>query len=61
MTFDSRTKELAKAHDAVDRLREAQSHLQQRSDLTTDIADRTIRFVLFTAVACLVAYAFWML
>ncbi len=57
MTFDPRIKELARAHDAVDRLREVHDRLAKRPERETARREAVIRIALAAALAWLVIEA----
>lgn len=58
MTFDERLKELARAHDAVDRLRDLRSELETAKQNRERKQDLRIRLVLLVMIAYVVAYAY---
>ncbi len=58
MTFDERLKELARAHDAVDRLRDLRSDLETAKQNQERKQDLRNRFVLLVMIAYVVAYAY---
>ena len=61
MEFDRETKELGRAHDAVDRLREIQQMLGKRQEFRTKLIDRVVRGVLLAILIVVIVYAFMMI
>lgn len=57
MTFDPRYKELARAHDAVDRLRDVHDRIAERAQRETARREAVIRIALVAALAWLVIEA----
>lgn len=58
MSFDERTRELARAHDAVDRLRELQRQLAERREYAERRRDYAVRGVMLAVVFVVVFAAF---
>lgn len=58
MAFDEKTKELARAHDSVDRLRDIQDRIKRGHEGPTPLHDLIIRGAILVLTAYLVAYAF---
>lgn len=61
MTFDSKVKELAKAHDAVDRLQEIQDAMAERAAWRAKWHDRIVRGTIFALIAFITGLAIWKL
>ena len=61
MSFDSKVKELAKAHDAVDRLQELQDEMELRAKGRARLHDRAVRATIFILTAFIVGLAIWQL
>ncbi len=61
MEFDQETKELGRAHDAVDRLREIQQKLGKREAFRTLLLDRVVRAVVLAVLVVVIVYAFMMI
>lgn len=61
MNFDSKVKELAKAHDAVDRLQEIQDEMELRAKGRARLHDRVVRATIFALTVLIVAMAIWRL
>ena len=57
MTFDEKFKEGARANDAVDRLRELKTRLQNEQDHKERQHDSAVRFLLLVLIAMFIAYA----
>ena len=58
MTFDEDFKELARAHDAIDRLRDAQERLESATENRERQRDIRIRAVLLFIICIVVFYAY---
>lgn len=58
MEFDDRTRELARAHDAVDRLRDVQQRMVDRQARTERIHDLTVRGILLVLIAVVLVQAY---
>ena len=61
MNFDSKIKELAKAHDAVDRLQDVKDAMEQRSASRAKMHDRIVRGTIFGLTAFIIGLALWRL
>jgi hypothetical protein len=61
MIFDPRFKELSRAHDAVDRLRDVQKRIAERDAAARARRDLIIRAVLFLLLCWMVVEAFFRL
>ena len=59
MTFDEHLKEVARAHDAVDRLRDAQSQLASDAEQRENQRDRWIRAIALLMIFVVVMYAYY--
>jgi len=58
MTFDQRLKELAKAHDAVDRLREVQQRIAEREAAAVARRDSVLRTIVLIVIVLLIFIAY---
>ena len=61
MGFDSKTRELARAHDAVDRLQEIKNSMEHRAEAGENLRDQLVRGVLLMMVVLVVLIAIWRL
>lgn len=57
MNFDSKVKELAKAHDAVDRLQDVKDAMEQRAASKAKLHDRIVRATIFALTAFIIGLA----
>ena len=58
MTFDPKTKEVARAHDAVDRLRNIHKRIERQREKRSWLADFLIRGALLALSGYAIIYAF---
>lgn len=58
MTFDQRLKELAKAHDAVDQLREVQQRIAEREAAAVARRDFVLRTIVLIVIVLLISIAY---
>ena len=61
MIFDSKVKELARAHDAVDRLQEVKDAMERRAASKAKMHDRVVRATIFALTAFILGLAIWKL
>ncbi|MFY0614405.1 MAG: hypothetical protein JXQ99_22945 [Hyphomicrobiaceae bacterium] len=61
MQFDSKTRELARAHDAVDRLQEIKNSMEERAEAREKLHDQIVRGVLLMMIVVVVLIAIWKL
>jgi len=61
MDIDSKTRELANAHDAVDRLQAVKEEMERRAIRREMLHDRIVRSITFAMTAVVVLIAIWKL
>lgn len=61
MVFDQQTKDLARAHDAVDHLREVQLRVRHAEDGRQSVHDVIIRGAILGLTVYLIVFAAWQL
>ena len=61
MVFDQQTKDLARAHDAVDQLREVQLRIRDDEDSRQSVHDAIIRGAIVGLTVYLVVFAYFQL
>lgn len=58
MGFDEKTKQLARAHDAVDRLREVEGRFKQRQENEAKLHDVIVRGAILGLTIYLIVFAY---
>ena len=61
MVFDQQTKDLARAHDAVDHLRDVQLRIRHADDNRQSVHDMIVRGAILGLTVYLIVFAFWQL
>ena len=61
MYIDSKIREMANAHDAVDRLQAVKEEMERRAIRREMLHDRIVRSITFTMTAVVVLIAIWKL
>ena len=61
MVFDQQTKDLARAHDAIDQLRDAQMRIRQSDDNRQSLHDVIVRGAIAGLTVYLIVFAYFQL